>query len=240
MAPSRLVRVVSMAPGRLTAMADCRGTETQKAPGRAPFKPGRGEGSLLRALDVGVVGGVDDDLGADADMRGHHHADAAGAGRGLVGGRGGLALDHRLGLLDFDGDLLRQLDRQRHALVGQHPHPDAVAQVDLGVAHDILAHRDLVVGFGVHEVIAFAVLVEEVILGLVDMRLLDAVDGAPALRHLHPVRDAAHFDLGHRVALARVNVFGGEHDVENTVHIEDVALADRGGDDFGHDCGPWL
>ena len=68
--------------------------------------------------------------------------------------------------------------------------------------------RDLVVVLRVHEVVALAVLVEEAVLPVLDEGALDLLGGAVALGDLHAVGDAAHVDLGHRRALAGMNVFG--------------------------------
>ena len=50
----------------------------------------------------------------------------------------------------------------------------------------------------------------------------------------HAVRHAAHGDVGHRVALAGVDVLGKQHHVQLAVLLDDVALAERRGDDFDH------
>jgi len=84
-------------------------------------------------------------------------------------------------------------------------------------------------------VVALGVVVEVVVGALVDVGLLDHFDRAPAGGNLHAVGDAAHIDLGHRVALAGVDVFGDQHDVELAVVVlDDVALAQRRGDDLDH------
>ena len=67
---------------------------------------------------------------------------------------------------------------------------------------------------------------------VVDEGALDLLGGLPTLGDLHAVGDAAHVDLGGRRALAGVEVGGGKNDIELAVHLDDVALAERGGDDF--------
>ena len=69
-------------------------------------------------------------------------------------------------------------------------------------------------------------------LALLDIGALDLFGGAPALRDLHAVGDAAHVELGHRRALAGMDVLGGEDDVELAVLVDDLALAQRTGDDL--------
>src|SRR5262249_46495444 len=66
---------------------------------------------------------------------------------------------------------------------------------------------------------------------LLDMRALDLLGGLVALRGLYAVADPAHVNLGGRRALAGVEALGVEHDVELAVEIDDVALAERRGDD---------
>ena len=55
--------------------------------------------------------------------------------------------------------------------------------------------------------------------------------GLVALRHLHAVRHAAHVDLRRRRALAGEEAFGAQNDIELTVLLDDVAFAQRAGDD---------
>ena len=93
-------------------------------------------------------------------------------------------------------------------------------------------HLDLVVGLVVHEVEAVGVLVEVVEIVVLDGRLLDLVGGLVALRNLYPVADSAHFDLADRSSLAGMDVLGGQNHVKLAVLLDDVALANRTGDDF--------
>jgi hypothetical protein len=88
---------------------------------------------------------------------------------------------------------------------------------------------DLVVGLRVHEVVPVAVLVKEVVVAVVDEGALHLLGGAVALGHLHPVGDAAHVQLGHRRALAGVNVFDAQDDVELAVDINGVPFPERAG-----------
>src|SRR5690349_1698143 len=82
-----------------------------------------------------------------------------------------------------------------------------------------------------HEVEAVAVLVEVIEVAVFDGGLLDLVGGLVALGHLHAIADTAHFDLADRGSLAGMDVFGAEDDIEPAVLLDDVALADRTGDD---------
>src|SRR6202022_4108921 len=63
--------------------------------------------------------------------------------------------------------------------------------------------------------------------------------GLVALRNLHPVADSAHFDLADRGSLAGVDVLGGQNYIKLAVLLDDVALANRTGDDF-QSCFPEL
>ncbi len=69
------------------------------------------------------------------------------------------------------------------------------------IADDVLGNSDLLEGGRLHEVVAFVVVVEEVVGALVDVGLLDHFDRTPAGGNLHAVRNAAHIDLGHRLPL---------------------------------------
>ena len=69
-------------------------------------------------------------------------------------------------------------------------------------------------------------------LAILDEGALDLLGGAVALGDLHPVGDAAHVELGDRGALAGVDVLGGENDIELAVEVDDVAFAERRGDDL--------
>ena len=93
---------------------------------------------------------------------------------------------------------------------------------------------DLVESLRVHEHVLIAVLIEIVEGAFVDERLFQRVGGLVALVDLHAVGDAAHLELGHRRALAGMDVLGGQHDVELAVLLDDVALADIAGDDGNH------
>ena len=79
-------------------------------------------------------------------------------------------------------DLLRQLDRDRGALVHAEHHLHLGLQIGGLVADDVLLHGDLVVVLHVHEVEAVAVLVEELVLALLDGGALDLLGGPVALR----------------------------------------------------------
>jgi hypothetical protein len=129
----------------------------------------------------------------------------------------------------------RQFDRQRPAFEGLQEHLHAVREERLLVADHIVGNGDLLVGLGLHEVVPLAVRVEVLVAAVIDFGLFDHFDRAPAEGHLHAVRDAAHIDLGHRVALAGVDVLRREDHVELAVLVlDDVALAQRRGDDLDH------
>src|SRR5581483_163750 len=73
-------------------------------------------GSVLRALDIGAVGGHHNHAGADADVLRHRGANAVGELRRLERAGRGLALHRRLGIDDLEDDFLWELDRHRLAL----------------------------------------------------------------------------------------------------------------------------
>ncbi len=74
---------------------------------------------------------------------------------------------------------------------------------------------------------AVAVLIEELMLALLHGGALDLLGGLVALLRLYAVADPAHVNLGGRRALAGMEAFGVEHDVELAVEIDDIALAER-------------
>ena len=77
-----------------------------------------------------------------------------------------------------------------------------------------------------------AVLIEVVEVVILDGRLFHLVRGLVALGNLYPVADSPHFDLADRCSLAGVDVLGGQNHVKLAVLLDDVALANRTGDDF--------
>ncbi len=94
-------------------------------------------------------------------------------------------------------------------------------------------HLDLLVILVVHEVEAVAVRIEEVVLLVLDEGALDLLGGLEAVGHLDAVGEAAHVDLRRRRALAGKEALGGQDDAEMAVlALDDVALANRAGDDF--------
>src|SRR5260221_8749254 len=83
---------------------------------------------------------------------------------------------------------------------------------------------------------AVAVLVKVLIVAIFHIGALDLLGRLEALRRLYPVADAAHVDLGRGGTLAGVKAFSIEDDVELAVDFDDIALAQRAGDDF-HSAG---
>src|SRR3954470_2665190 len=79
---------------------------------------------------------------------------------------------------------------------------------------------------------AFAVLVEELMLAVLDMGALDLLGGLVGLLGFHAVADPAHVDLGGRRALAGMEALCIHDDIELAVDIQDVALAERTGDNL--------
>jgi hypothetical protein len=176
----------------------------------------------------------------DGDVRRNHGAHAVAEDGRLVRRAGGLALHRRFGLDDLERHGARQFQGDRHVVVGRQDDGHVFLQIGAQVADHFLGGHELVVAFRVHEVIALAVLVQEGVVALVDEGALDGLGRAVAFRHLHPVRDAAHVQLGDRRALAGVDVFDVENDVELAVHIDDETLPQRAGGDFGHVVRPWI
>src|SRR5579862_1413788 len=186
---------------------------------------------VLGPFDVTAVGGHDHDLGAGRDEGRHHGAHAVRQHRGLIGGGRGLALDGGLGFDHFEHRFGRQLDRHRNAVVHGDGHLHLGRQIGGLVADDVGLERDLVVALHIHEVEALAVLVHELVLAVLDEGALDLVGGLEPHRHLHAVGNAAHVHLGHRGALAGVDVLGGDNDPELAVDFDDIAFTQRTGDD---------
>src|SRR5262249_12818826 len=92
--------------------------------------------------------------------------------------------------------------------------------------------RYLVVMLRSHEMEAVAVLVKVLKLAVLHVGAFHLLGRLVALRHLYAVADPAHVDLGGRGTLAGVEAFGVEDDVELAVEFDDIALAERAGDDF--------
>src|SRR5262249_15046157 len=188
--------------------------------------------SVLGALDVGAVRRHDHDLRPRADEGRNHGAHAVRQQRGLVGGGGSLPFHRRLGLHHLQGGLLGKLDRDRHPLVdGEH---DLHLRLEVGglVTDDVGGQRHLVVGLGVHEMKAVAVLVEVLMRAILHVGAFDLLGRLEALRHFYAVADAAHVDLSGGGTLAGMEAFGIEDDIELAVEFDDIALAERAGDDF--------
>ena len=134
--------------------------------------------------------------------------------------------------------MLGQIDGDRDAFVDGEHHLHLRLQVRRLIADDVGLNLNLVVVRHVHEVEAVAILIEILKLKLFNVGALDLIGGLVALHRLHAVRDAAHIDLGRRRALAGVEAFRRQYEIELALDIEDVAFADRTGDDFHGDV-PW-
>ena len=168
-----------------------------------------------------------------ADMRRHHDARAVGKLGRLVGRGRGLALHRRLGLDDLQRHARRQLDADRRLVEDRQDDLHPFLQPLRLIADDVGGNLDLVVGLGVHEVIAVGVGIEEVVILVLDEGALDLLGGLEAVGHLHAVGKAAHVDLRRRRALAGMKAFGRKDDAELTVlPLDDIALANRACDNF--------
>ncbi len=119
--------------------------------------------TLLHALAVGAVGGVDGDDFAGLDEEGNHDLGAGLQGDFLQGGSGGgVALHGGLAVGDFEGHVGGELAGEA-ALLGfsEEHHLHALAFLhQVGVLHDVVGKGDLLVGLFVHEVEGLAVIVE--------------------------------------------------------------------------------
>src|SRR6202045_1199431 len=187
--------------------------------------------SILGPFDVTAVGGHHHDLGAGRDKGRHHGAHAIGERRGLIGGGRGPALDRGLGFDHFEHRFGRQLDRHRNALVHGDGHLHLGVQIGGLIADEVGLERDLVVALHIHKVEAFAVLVHELVLAVLDEGALDLVGGFEPQREFYAVGNAADVHLGHRRALAGMDVLGGDDDPELAVDFDDIAFTQRTGDD---------
>ena len=105
-------------------------------------------------------------------------------------------------------------------------------EVDGLIPDDIGRQCDLVVVLHVHEMEAVAVLIKELVFAVFHMGAFDLLGRLVALCHLYAVADPTHVDLGGGRALAGVEALGIENDVELAVEIDDIAFAERAGDDF--------
>ena len=159
---------------------------------------------------------------------------AKGQGRSASGKTTSRAATNRLPLVQVPGGYRYQFDGKRNAFMDREDAAHAFLQIGLQVAHGVDVDDELVVVFRVHEVEAFAVLIEELVVHVFNERALNLFGRTPAFRHLHAIDDAAHVDLGDRRTLARVEVFSRQHDIELAVHIDDIALAHGRGDNLDH------
>src|SRR5579883_2303047 len=189
-------------------------------------------GSILGALDVGSVAGVDDDARAGLDVRRDHDAPAVVELPGLVGGRRGLAAHHRIGLNHGHHDGLRQGHRHGRALVELDGHHHVFLEEVRGLADQRAVDHDLLVGLGVHEGHVVALDEQELHLLLVELHALHGLLGAVALVGLRPGLEVAHLDLREGAALARLDQLALQHDPELARVLEDVAGLDVDGVDL--------
>src|SRR4029079_55322 len=79
---------------------------------------------------------------------------------------------------------------------------------------------------------AVAVLVHLLIVTVLDESALDLFGGLKSQRQLDPVGNRTHVHLGHRGALAGMDILGGDDNSELAVDFDDIAFAERAGDDF--------
>ena len=179
-------------------------------------------------------------------MRRHHDARAIGNLGRLVRRRGRLAFHRRFRLDDFERHAGGQLNGNRHAVEQRQNDLHAFLQPLGLITENVFRHLQLLKALVIHEVEAFAVLIEEGEVAIFHESALDLFGRLVAVRRLHAIGQAAHVDLGRGRALAGMEAFGGQNNIELSVlALDNIALADRTGDDFhGNDSsrlmgGPW-
>ena len=139
------------------------------------------------------------------------------------------------GFADFD-ELTNGLHAGQMIVLAARPSMGKTSFV-LNIAQHVGTQGDLVVVFHVHEMKTVVVAIEKLVLAVLDMGALDLLGGLVTLGNLNAVADPAHIDLGGGGALARVEALGVKDDVELTVEIDDIPLAERRSDDL-HDRNP--
>lgn len=128
--------------------------------------------------------GVYHDILVLPDEGRNHDFHAIVQNRGLEAVRRGLAFDHRLGLHDLAGDLLRHRRVQRLVLVEFHDDGHSVLKERAAIAQKIRGQLDLLVGLGIHEDKHPVGLIEELLVLLFQTYPLDLVGGAEPLVQL--------------------------------------------------------
>ena len=179
--------------------------------------------TISRRGDVSLLVDVDDDPGAGADMRRDHDADTIVEHRRLVGGAGGLALHHRVGLDDRRLDGVGQLDRDRALVIQFHDHVHAVLEERRGVAEQVLGQADLFVSVLVHERQHVAVGEQELEVLGVEADALDGLGRTEADIVLAAVDEVLQFDLHVGAALARLRVLDFHRAPDAAFIFNDVA-----------------
>jgi hypothetical protein len=79
---------------------------------------------------------------------------------------------------------------------------------------------------------AVAVLIHILMFAIFDEGALNLIRGLKAQRDLHSITDAPDIELRHRRAFAGMDVLGCHNDPEFAVDFDDIAFAQRAGDDF--------
>ncbi len=157
--------------------------------------------------------GLHHDTRASRDVLWHHRAGAVGQQGGLERGRCRLPLHRRFGIDDFENDARRKLHRDRQAIVQAQRDFHVLGEIGALIPDHALRHMDLIEGVGFHEHVRVVVLIEVIVFAFVDEGLFDGIGGFVALLHLNAVGNPAHLQMGHRRALARMNIFGTYDDV---------------------------
>src|SRR6202453_3763290 len=150
---------------------------------------------VLRPFDIASVVGLNDDPNTDRNMWWNHYPSAVHESRRLVGRRGGLAFHRWLGFRDFQRDAGRQLNRDRGRV--EHRQSDLHTLLKpLGLIPDPLRRNlNLVVGVGIHEMVAIGIGIKEIKIFVLDECALHLLCRLISIRDLDPVGKAAHVDL---------------------------------------------
>lgn len=184
-----------------------QGHKKPRLPGASGVKRRERRRLGLRALLVGAVGGVDDDLFTQFNEEGDANFSAGFNGGRLqrVGRR--VAFDAGLGVGYFENDCLGNFNAQSAVLVGvkEHHALHAILQ-EVGGVDEFFGHGDLLVGIHVHEVVAVRIVVEELVGAVLDVDVVEFGATGESMFEDTAVVEVAHFGTHKRSTLAGFNV----------------------------------
>ena len=180
---------------------------------------------LFHPLAVGAVCGVDGDYFTGLDEEGNHNLGAGLEGNFLEGGSGsGIAFDGGLAVGDFQSYVSGKLAGEA-ALFGlcheHHLHVLAFLH-EVGIVHHVVGTGNLLVGFFVHEVECFAIVIEELIGTTLNGDGVQLDAGGESVLQDAAVLQIAELGLYESGALTGFNVLEVHYDagfaVEHNVH----------------------